>query len=133
MFINNDNTSDTVWNVVIPYTANKNIRELDQIMKEIEQGYYPMQPNKFHDELSRVGKDSFFSLLRSFSIWYLLVIFSFFVSFKMLEFFPLLIAVGIPAIIVLVLTFRSLFWSLLATLTPLAAVKEEIKERSNEN
>ncbi|MFX0093093.1 MAG: hypothetical protein ACFFBD_15150, partial [Candidatus Hodarchaeota archaeon] len=79
--------------------ARSDISNLNNTKQEVEDGYYPKQPNKLPEEMAIRTRNSFRSLLWTFSIWYILLLYNFIATFQIYQYAPLVIALAIPAIL----------------------------------
>ncbi|MHA2251730.1 MAG: hypothetical protein ACXAD7_15305 [Candidatus Kariarchaeaceae archaeon] len=75
------------------YENYNDIKYLNRLQREIEQEYYPKQPNKLADAIADIAQNDFKSLLKSFMLWYIIIIVSFISSFQFYQIIPILLTV----------------------------------------
>lgn len=108
--------------ITAAWEVRSTIRSLKEVKKNIEQGYYPKEPNKLFDEVASETSSSFNSLLKSFVLWYIIIIFTFFnvfELFRLVNFDYFLIAVFIPASLVGLIFFRGPILSIIISFLPI--------------
>ena len=92
------------------YETKKNIEHLHEKKEEVEHEYKDAT-NKLEQvlttEIATISSSSFSSLLRSFFIWYLIVIYAFFVTFQLYPYLQLVTSVSVPAGSALAVSLRS--------------------------
>jgi len=91
------------------YATKKDIERLKERKFEVEKEY--KEPtNKLESvletEIAFLSRKSFSSLLRSFFIWYLIVLYTFFVTFQLYNYLQLVVSVSVSAASVLVIAVR---------------------------
>jgi hypothetical protein len=88
------------------WETHSEINKLKMVKKKVEEGFYLKEPNKLFEEMGKEAASAFNSLLRSFTIWYVIIILTFFTVFEIYYFTPLLTAVLLPAVLVALIMLR---------------------------
>ncbi|MDH5402484.1 MAG: hypothetical protein OEY49_08335, partial [Candidatus Heimdallarchaeota archaeon] len=89
------------------YDAYKDIKHIMLTLEEVEQDFYPKQPNKLFDTIVQDVKSTFTSLSKGFIIWYIIIIITMANSLNlMIYLLPLILSIFGPFIIAILIFFR---------------------------
>ncbi|MCH8907117.1 MAG: PQQ-binding-like beta-propeller repeat protein, partial [Candidatus Heimdallarchaeota archaeon] len=98
------------------YENHQDVKHLRVLNEEISKGYYPKQPDKLLEAKTEISLGDFKSLLKTFLIWYALILYTLFNTFQAFSLLPLLAALLIPALLSIVLVFRPPFLKMIGAL-----------------
>ncbi|MFX1511732.1 MAG: hypothetical protein ACFFCQ_04035, partial [Promethearchaeota archaeon] len=83
-----------------------NIKYLEEVKREVSEGYYPKHRNYLDTKKGDLLRDHFFLMTRSFIFWYAIIIVTFIISFEIYEFIPIFAVILVPAVLAFLLVFR---------------------------
>ncbi|MHA2245307.1 MAG: hypothetical protein ACXADY_10110, partial [Candidatus Hodarchaeales archaeon] len=114
--------------------THNNIEKLKMVKEKVEEGYYLKEPNKLIEEMAKESATSFNSLLKSFTLWYVIIIFTFLTVFEIYYLTPLLLAVLLPALLIATVLLREPIIGAIVLTIPMSknyrmAINKQVKKR----